>query len=158
MSRSRRSPATTTLIGVSTRGGPGSTRTAESVRRSLESTILMKQLLEMGFTPSQLQAGGAPLEACRHFWQGKCIRAKADSTCNFAHGTRADAKRILCRHTQIRGACRYGDARHYATQAEYDALDWDARVPLDAVGPHAPPTTMESPKGPHAEGGSESLV
>ena len=62
------------------------------------------------------------------------------------------------RHTQIRGACRYGDACHYATQAEYDALDWDARVPLDAVGPHAPPTTVESPKGPHAEGGSESLV
>ena len=34
------------------RGGPGAARTAESVRRSLESTILMKQLLEMGFPPN----------------------------------------------------------------------------------------------------------
>ena len=106
---------------------------------------------------SGASSSGAPLEPCKHFWQGKCIRAKSDTTCNFAHGTRADAKRILCRHHQIRGACRYGDKCHYATQAEYDALDWDAKVPLDAVGPHHAPTPAASPIH-HTEGAGESLV
>ena len=85
------------------------------------------------------------------------MRAKSDSTCNFAHGTRADAKRILCRHIQIRGACRYGAKCHYASREEYEALDWDAKVPLDAVGPHRAPTPAASPTA-HVEGASDSLL
>ena len=116
-----------------------------------------KNELKRAMHDSGASSSGAQLEPCKHFWQGKCIRAKSDSTCNFAHGTRADAKRILCRHHHIRGACRYGDKCHYATQAEYDALDWDAKVPLDAVGPHHAPTPAASPIH-HTEGAGESLV
>ena len=111
-----------------------------------------KNALKMAMHGSGANSSGTPLEPCKHFWQGKCMRAKSDTTCNFAHGTRADAKRILCRHHQIRGACRYGDKCHYATQAEYDALDWDAKVPLDAEGPHRAPTPAASPTVPQAEG------
>ena len=37
------------------------------------------------------------------------------------------------------------------------ALDWDAKVPLDAVGPHHAPTPAASPIH-HTEGAGESLV
>ena len=116
-----------------------------------------KNELKRAMHDSGASSSGAQLEPCKHFWQGKCIRAKSDSTCNFAHGTRADAKRILCRHAPIRGACRYGANCHYATREEYDALDWDAKVPLDAVGPHHVPTPAASPIA-HAEGASDSLL
>ena len=51
----------------------------------------------------------------------------------------------------------------YATEAEYAALDWDSKVPLDAVGPYEvhpvdPPASGvgASPKPPHTEGDSDS--
>ena len=51
----------------------------------------------------------------------------------------------------------YGANCHYATREEYDALDWDAKVPLDAVGPHRATTPAASPI-PHAEGAGDSLL
>ena len=81
-----------------------------------------------------------------------------DRVCNFAHGSNADAKRVLCRHPKKRGACRYGQDCWYATEAEYAALDGDARVPLDAQAPHYPPTPAASPTPPAAGVADVSLL
>ena len=112
----------------------------------------------MGRRLGALTGPSGVLPPCKHFWQGTCSRAVKDRVCNFAHGSNADAKRVLCRHPKKRGACRYGQDCWYATEAEYAALDGDARVPLDAQAPHYPPTPAASPTPPAAGVADVSLL
>ena len=136
-------------------GGKGRGR-PDGDARIVEEAKRRKALVDQVGAPPAGPSGFLP--PCKHFWQGTCSRAVKDRVCNFAHGSNADAKRVLCRHPKKRGACRYGQDCWYATEAEYAALDGDARVPLDAQAPHYPPTPAASPTPPAAGVADVSLL
>ena len=134
------------------RGGGRPDGDARIVEEAMRRKALMDQMGPQPAGPSGF------LPPCKHFWQGTCSRAAKDRVCNFAHGSSADAKRVLCRHPKKRGACRYGPDCQFATEAEYAALAWEARVPLDAEVPYNPPTPAASPTPPAAGMDDASLL